>query len=176
MTCGLFWLIPASKLAGLEWHHHSERELLCNMQINVCKHQMKNCRQIRDSDHSMSGSRKKGNRFLKRSQVCVWGGHSTPHHRQEDGMNGSMTPIRSSSSLILRPLTCPWCVVVGVYILIAAGALMMVVGFLGCCGAIRESPCMLGLVSKIFFFVCVCVAGADFDKAVLQHHLKTRAL
>lgn len=37
--------------------------------------------------------------------------------------------------------------VVGVYILIAAGALMMVVGFLGCCGAIKESPCMLGLVS-----------------------------
>ncbi|MEQ2172116.1 hypothetical protein GOODEAATRI_017764, partial [Goodea atripinnis] len=25
-------------------------------------------------------------------------------------------------------------------------ALMMVVGFLGCCGAIKESPCMLGLV------------------------------
>ncbi|XP_078113028.1 CD9 molecule a isoform X3 [Sander vitreus] len=34
----------------------------------------------------------------------------------------------------------------GVYILIGAGALMMVVGFLGCCGAIQESPCMLGLV------------------------------
>uniref|UniRef100_A0A3P9H9H0 CD9 antigen n=1 Tax=Oryzias latipes TaxID=8090 RepID=A0A3P9H9H0_ORYLA len=33
----------------------------------------------------------------------------------------------------------------GVYILIAAGALMMVVGFLGCCGAIKESTCMLGL-------------------------------
>lgn len=38
------------------------------------------------------------------------------------------------------------CVCVGVYILIAAGALIMVVGFLGCCGAIRESPCMLGTV------------------------------
>lgn len=37
-------------------------------------------------------------------------------------------------------------VCLGVYILIAAGALMMVVGFLGCCGAIQESPCMLGLV------------------------------
>lgn len=37
----------------------------------------------------------------------------------------------------------------GVYILIAAGALMMVVGFLGCCGAIKESPCMLGLVSGV---------------------------
>lgn len=33
---------------------------------------------------------------------------------------------------------------IGVYILIAAGALMMIVGFLGCCGAIQESTCMLG--------------------------------
>lgn len=39
----------------------------------------------------------------------------------------------------------------GVYILIVAGALMMVVGFLGCCGAIRESQCMLGLVSAVAF-------------------------
>lgn len=35
----------------------------------------------------------------------------------------------------------------GVYILIGAGALMMLVGFLGCCGALQESQCMLGLVS-----------------------------
>lgn len=41
-------------------------------------------------------------------------------------------------------------VCLGVYILIAAGALMMVVGFLGCCGAIQESPCMLGLVRILF--------------------------
>ncbi|XP_053114632.1 CD9 antigen [Hemicordylus capensis] len=33
----------------------------------------------------------------------------------------------------------------GVYILIGAGALIMLVGFLGCCGAIQESQCMLGL-------------------------------
>ncbi|XP_046873612.1 CD9 antigen-like isoform X1 [Hypomesus transpacificus] len=43
----------------------------------------------------------------------------------------------------------------GVYILIAAGALMMVVGFLGCCGALKESPCMLGL---FFFFLLVIFA------------------
>ncbi|KAL0964890.1 hypothetical protein UPYG_G00273940 [Umbra pygmaea] len=43
----------------------------------------------------------------------------------------------------------------GVYILIAAGALMMVVGFLGCCGAIKESPCMLGL---FFFFLLLIFA------------------
>ncbi|KAL3061601.1 hypothetical protein OYC64_009708 [Pagothenia borchgrevinki] len=43
----------------------------------------------------------------------------------------------------------------GVYILIAAGALMMVVGFLGCCGAIQESPCMLGM---FFFFLLIIFA------------------
>ncbi|KAI1238888.1 hypothetical protein IHE44_0011979 [Lamprotornis superbus] len=35
----------------------------------------------------------------------------------------------------------------GVYILIGAGALMMLVGFLGCCGASQESQCMLGLIT-----------------------------
>ncbi|KAJ8374013.1 hypothetical protein SKAU_G00045930 [Synaphobranchus kaupii] len=43
----------------------------------------------------------------------------------------------------------------GVYILIAAGALMMVVGFLGCCGAIQESTCMLGF---FFFFLLIIFA------------------
>ncbi|KGL84553.1 CD9 antigen [Tinamus guttatus] len=40
----------------------------------------------------------------------------------------------------------------GVYILIGAGALMMLVGFLGCCGALQESQCMLGLFF-VFLFV-----------------------
>ncbi|XP_062852439.1 CD9 molecule b isoform X3 [Trichomycterus rosablanca] len=44
----------------------------------------------------------------------------------------------------------------GVYILIVAGALMMVVGFLGCCGAIKESPCLLGL---FFIFLLIIFAA-----------------
>lgn len=32
------------------------------------------------------------------------------------------------------------------YLLIAIGALLVVIGFLGCCGAIRENKCMLLLV------------------------------
>ncbi|XP_067915104.1 CD9 antigen-like [Heterodontus francisci] len=44
---------------------------------------------------------------------------------------------------------------IGVYILIGAGALMMIVGFLGCCGAIQESTCMLGC---FFSFLLVIFA------------------
>ncbi|XP_067860892.1 CD9 antigen-like [Heptranchias perlo] len=44
---------------------------------------------------------------------------------------------------------------IGVYILIGAGALMMIVGFLGCCGAIQESTCMLGC---FFLFLLVIFA------------------
>lgn len=49
----------------------------------------------------------------------------------------------------------PYVFYTGVYILIGAGALMMVVGFLGCCGAIQESACMLGL---FFFFLLIIFA------------------
>uniref|UniRef100_A0A8C4QBD1 Tetraspanin n=1 Tax=Eptatretus burgeri TaxID=7764 RepID=A0A8C4QBD1_EPTBU len=44
---------------------------------------------------------------------------------------------------------------IGVYILIGIGALMMFMGFLGCCGAIQESQCMLGS-----FFICLLVVFA----------------
>lgn len=38
----------------------------------------------------------------------------------------------------------------GLYIMLAAGAVMLVVAFLGCCGAFRESQCML-----VGFFSCL---------------------
>ncbi|XP_069617819.1 tetraspanin-2-like [Ranitomeya imitator] len=44
---------------------------------------------------------------------------------------------------------------VGLYVLIGAGALMMIIGFFGCCGAARESQCLLGA-----FFVCLLVIFA----------------
>ena len=36
---------------------------------------------------------------------------------------------------------------IGAYVLIAVGSVIMLIGFLGCCGAIRESQCMLISVS-----------------------------
>ncbi|XDV45521.1 hypothetical protein PO909_013608 [Leuciscus waleckii] len=51
---------------------------------------------------------------------------------------------------------------IGVYILIAAGGLVMLVGFFGCCGAVRESQCLLGL-----FFACLLVIfGAEVAAGV----------
>lgn len=44
----------------------------------------------------------------------------------------------------------------GIYIFLAVGVLMFVVGFLGCCGAYRESPCML--VSFFCFLLIIVVA------------------
>uniref|UniRef100_A0A673WV85 CD81 molecule b n=1 Tax=Salmo trutta TaxID=8032 RepID=A0A673WV85_SALTR len=44
-----------------------------------------------------------------------------------------------------------------VYILIAVGAVMMIVGFLGCYGAIQESQCLLGT----FFFLLVCLFACE---------------
>ncbi|XP_059353787.1 CD81 antigen-like [Carassius carassius] len=49
-----------------------------------------------------------------------------------------------------------------VYILIGVGGLMMLVGFFGCFGAVRESQCLLGL-----FFACLLVIfGADVAAGV----------
>jgi hypothetical protein len=35
-----------------------------------------------------------------------------------------------------------------IYLLIGTGSFIFIAGFLGCCGALRENKCMLGLVSK----------------------------
>lgn len=45
----------------------------------------------------------------------------------------------------------------GVYILIAAGSLIMLVGFFGCCGAVKESQCLLGS----FFAFLLIIFGAE---------------
>ncbi|XP_059904244.1 CD81 antigen-like isoform X2 [Gadus macrocephalus] len=51
---------------------------------------------------------------------------------------------------------------IGVYILIVAGSLVMLVGFFGCCGAVRESQCLLGS-----FFACLLIIfGAEVAAGV----------
>ncbi|XP_070837672.1 tetraspanin 35 [Chaetodon trifascialis] len=49
------------------------------------------------------------------------------------------------------------------YLLIALGALLLVIGFLGCCGAVRESKCML----LMFFIIVLLVFIAEVAGAVV---------
>jgi len=50
----------------------------------------------------------------------------------------------------------------GVYAIIAAGALLIIIGFFGCCGAIKENKCMLGVFFAMLFVIfCVEIAGAS---------------
>ncbi|KAL2101010.1 hypothetical protein ACEWY4_002771 [Coilia grayii] len=47
------------------------------------------------------------------------------------------------------------------YLLIAVGAVLLILGFLGCCGAVKESKCMLLLFFVIILLVFIAeVAGA----------------
>ncbi|XP_036390156.1 CD9 antigen-like [Megalops cyprinoides] len=64
--------------------------------------------------------------------------------------------------LLLNEEGAPDTFFIGVYILIGAGGLMMLVGFFGCCGAVRESQCLLGS-----FFACLLVIfGAEVAAGV----------
>ncbi|KAF0032311.1 hypothetical protein F2P81_014601 [Scophthalmus maximus] len=49
------------------------------------------------------------------------------------------------------------------YLLIALGVLLVVIGFLGCCGAVRESKCML----MLFFIIVLLVFIAEVAGAVV---------
>ncbi|KAK1341469.1 hypothetical protein QTO34_017876 [Cnephaeus nilssonii] len=60
----------------------------------------------------------------------------------------------------------------GVYILIGAGALMMLVGFLGCCGAVQESQCMLGL----FFVFLLVIFALEIAAAVWGYSHKDEVI
>lgn len=51
------------------------------------------------------------------------------------------------------------------YSLIVIGGIIMLVGFFGCCGAMRESQCLLGL----FFFSLVIIFGAEVAAGVLGY-------
>jgi tetraspanin-18 len=53
------------------------------------------------------------------------------------------------SPVTFQRLTEPTLIDQSVYVLIAIGGLMFFLGFLGYCGAIRESQCLLSLVSSL---------------------------
>ncbi|GFS16511.1 tetraspanin [Elysia marginata] len=45
------------------------------------------------------------------------------------------------------------------YVMIAIGFIIMLIGFLGCCGAIRESQCMLGAFFVFLFIIFAILLG-----------------
>lgn len=68
---------------------------------------------------------------------------------------GSFLQLKDFFSLSFQELGIDSSLFAGVDLLIAVGSIIMVLGFLGCCGAIKESRCMLLLVGKKRIFVCL---------------------
>ncbi|KAG8438142.1 hypothetical protein GDO86_008727 [Hymenochirus boettgeri] len=69
-----------------------------------------------------------------------------------------------TSSLLFQQIgdkQAPGTFYIGIYIIIAVGAVMMFVGFLGCYGAIQESQCLLGtfFTCLVILFACEVAAG-----------------
>lgn len=60
----------------------------------------------------------------------------------------------------------------GAYILIAVGVIIMVIGFLGCCGAIKESQCMLGLFFAFLFLIFAILLGAGIWAIVAKDSMQ----
>ncbi|XP_055899246.1 CD9 antigen-like isoform X2 [Biomphalaria glabrata] len=58
------------------------------------------------------------------------------------------------------------------YILISVGFVIMVVGFLGCCGAIRESQCMLASFFICLFVIFAVLLGCGIWAAVAKDQVK----
>lgn len=56
----------------------------------------------------------------------------------------------------------------GSYLLIGVGAVIMVLGFLGCCGAIKESQCMLATFFVFLFIIFAVLLAAGIWAATNQ--------
>ncbi|CAL1532430.1 unnamed protein product [Lymnaea stagnalis] len=60
------------------------------------------------------------------------------------------------------------------YVLIAIGFFIMVIGFLGCCGAIRESQCMLATFFLFLFIIFATLLGFGIWAAVAKESFKEK--
>ncbi|XP_036426972.1 tetraspanin-2a [Colossoma macropomum] len=77
-----------------------------------------------------------------------------------------------NTSSLLNEDGAPETFFIAVYILIGAGGIMMLVGFCGCCGAVRESQCLLGS-----FFACLLVIfGAEVAAGVFGFLKKDKVI
>lgn len=95
-------------------------------------------------------------------QIEMWCWNSGPLSRTEYFRSQSDIVLVKETGLVSFPC-------VGVYILIAAGGLVMLVGFFGCCGAVRESQCLLGSVSPRLFILNWNFCPFSFSFFYLSH-------
>lgn len=77
--------------------------------------------------------------------------------KEISGFLGRLMPLLSGRNISNKNAidVNPLCLYSGVYVMIGVGAIMMVVGFLGCYGAIQESQCLLGTVSHGHTSPCI---------------------
>ncbi|XP_071099933.1 CD9 antigen-like isoform X2 [Haliotis cracherodii] len=61
---------------------------------------------------------------------------------------------------------------VAAYLFIAVGCVVVVIGFFGCCGAIRESQCLLGLFFISLFIIFCVLLGAGIYCVVQKDSIK----
>ncbi|PAA63419.1 hypothetical protein BOX15_Mlig023279g1 [Macrostomum lignano] len=66
-------------------------------------------------------------------------------------------------------------VMVAGFILIGIGAFTLVVGFCGCCGAVKESKCLLGMYAFLVGLVLAVEVAAAILAAVYQARIRTAA-
>ncbi|XP_022791548.1 tetraspanin-7-like [Stylophora pistillata] len=59
------------------------------------------------------------------------------------------------------------------YVLIGAGALVIIIGFLGCCGAYREQVCMLKTFAVILGFLFLVELGGSITGYVFREKIKS---
>ena len=53
----------------------------------------------------------------------------------------------------------------GVYVILVVSIFLLVTGFLGCCGAIKENKCLLGIVRMFFYlglYVKILITRQEF--------------
>ncbi|XP_072237273.1 tetraspanin-18B-like [Leuresthes tenuis] len=59
----------------------------------------------------------------------------------------------------------------GVYVILAMGAMLFLLGFLGCCGAIRETKCLLLFFFMLILFIFLAELAAAILAFLFREHL-----
>ncbi|KAM9860927.1 tetraspanin-18B-like [Aulostomus maculatus] len=75
-------------------------------------------------------------------------------------------PMGFREIVVANPL-----VFTGVYVILALGALLFLLGFLGCCGAIRENKCLLLFFFMLILFIFLAELAAAILAFLFREHL-----